>query len=62
MDVNFSENLFLEVKELNRFKKSIVDNGYKRLFQNLIKRYGIAQNADNAFFKVSKKDGEESVE
>lgn len=61
MDVNFSENLFLEVKELNRFKKSIVDNGYKRLFQNLIKRYGIAQNADNAFFKVSKKDGEESV-
>lgn len=55
MDVKFSENLFLEVKELNRFKKSIIDDGYKRLFKNLIKQYGISESDGNTYFKVSKK-------
>lgn len=57
MDINFSENLFLEVKELNRFKKSIVDNGYKRILKSIVKSFGIVENSGNTYFKVSRKAG-----
>lgn len=55
MDIKFSENLFLEVKELNRFKKSIVDNGYKRILKGIVKSFGIIENSGNTYFKVSRK-------
>lgn len=58
MDIKFSENLFLEVKELNRFKKSIVDNGYKRILKGIIKNFGIVENSGNTYFKVSRKTGD----
>jgi hypothetical protein len=58
MDIKFSENLFLEVKELNRFKKSIVDNGYKRILKSIIKNFGIVENSRNTYFKVSRKTGD----
>lgn len=58
MDIKFIENLFLEVKELNRFKKSIVDNGYKRILKSIIKSFGIVENSGNTYFKVSRKIGD----
>lgn len=54
--VNFSANLFLEVNELNRLKKSIVDDGYKKILKCIIKSFGIILD-ENAYFKTSNKNG-----
>lgn len=61
MNVKFSTNLFLEVNELNRFKKSLSDNGYKLLIKYLTKSFGIAQNTNNTLLKVSKKTTTDNV-
>ena len=50
MDVNFSPNLFISVEELNRFKSSIVENGWKRFAKNLVSKFGIAVNENNTNF------------
>lgn len=52
--LNISNNLFLEVNELNHLVKFIVDDGYKRLVRPLIKNYGIVRAEDNSYFKVVK--------
>lgn len=55
--LKITSNLFLEVAELERFKKFIVDDGYKVFVKYLTKSYGIARNSDNTLFKVSLKSG-----
>ena len=41
MDIKFSPNLFLEVAELNRFKRSMVDDGYKKAIKCLARSFGV---------------------
>lgn len=55
--LKISSNLFLEVVELERFRKFIEDDGYKVFVKYLTKSFGIAQNSDNTLFKVSVKSG-----
>ena len=55
--LKISSNLFLEVAELERFRKFIEDDGYKVFVKYLTKSFGIAQNSDNTLFKVSVKSG-----
>lgn len=55
--LKITSNLFLEVAELERFRKFIEDDGYKVFVKYLTKSYGIAQNSDNTLFKVSQKSG-----
>ena len=57
--LKFSENLFLEVAELTRQQKFIVDD-YKRLFKHIIKSTGIAVDEQNTYFKVSAITGSDS--
>jgi hypothetical protein len=53
--LKISENLFLEVNELNRLVKFIVDDGYKRLIKPMINSFGIVRNqSDDSSFKVIK--------
>jgi len=56
-----SENLFLEVAELQRLVKFLEDDGYKRIIQSFIKSYGIVQNTSNNNFKVIAKSGTSNV-
>lgn len=55
--LKISSNLFLEVNELNRFLKFIETDGYKKIFQNLIKNFGIVENESFNSFLVSKVSG-----
>jgi hypothetical protein len=55
--LKISSNLFLEVAELERFRKFIEDDGYKVFVKYLTKSFGIAQNSDNTLFKVGVKSG-----
>ena len=54
--LKLSENLFLEVAELNRFRQFIEDDGWKRVIKSIIKSYGIVQDEQNTYFKVTKQD------
>lgn len=54
--LNFSENLFLDVNELNRFRKFIEDEGYKKIFKSYVETYGIVKNKNNSNFKVTAKN------
>lgn len=49
--LKISDNLFLEVAELNRLVKFLKDDGYKRLFKTFITNYGIVSSGDNSYFK-----------
>ena len=53
-----SENLFLEVNELNRLVKFIEDDGWKRAFKAIVCKYGIVKNVENNYFKPIKKTNE----
>src|SRR5574344_608844 len=53
--LNLSENLFLEVNELNKILKFITNDGYKRIFKSIIKNYGIVEDDSNTYFKVTQK-------
>jgi len=59
--LKLSENLFLEVKELNRLVKFLTDDGYKRLLQSIIKSNGIVKNTSNNNFKTTAKVGTSNV-
>lgn len=59
--LKITSNLFLEVAELEHFRKFIEDDGYKVFIKYLTKSYGIAQNSDNTLFKVSQKSGSNNV-
>lgn len=52
-----SENLFLEVNELQRLVKFLEEDGYKRVIKPFIKSYGIVQDDINSNFKVTIKSG-----
>lgn len=53
--LKISENLFLEVAELNRLIKFLSDDGYKRILKSIVKKYGIVRNSRNTYFKLSQK-------
>lgn len=55
--IKFSENLFLEVAELQRLVKFLADDGYKLAMKSLSKSFGIAENSGNTYFKVTNKAG-----
>lgn len=55
--LKFSENLFLEVNELQRMVKFLSDDGYKLAIKSLTKSFGIVENEENSFFKVMPKSG-----
>ena len=52
--LKISDNLFLEVNELNRLVKFIVEDGYKRLVKPLVCHWGIVRDEYNTYFKVIK--------
>lgn len=52
-----SENLFLEVAELNRLVQFLKQDGYELVIKSLIKSYGIVPNAANSNYKVTAKAG-----
>lgn len=61
MDVKFSNNLFIAVAELNKFKQSLGEKGWKVFAKNLVKQFGIAQNDGNTFFLPIRKSGTDEV-
>lgn len=54
--LNISENLFLDVNELNHLVRFIKEEGYKRLFKQIVKKYGVVRNTANNNFLVTKVD------
>ena len=40
--LKLSPNLFLEVAELENFRRLMVDEGYKAVFKSMVKNFGIA--------------------
>ena len=52
--LKLSENLFLEVAELERFRNFIVDEGWKKFAKSIVKSYGIVKDANNTYFKPTK--------
>lgn len=59
--LKISPNLFLEVNELNKLVQFLGDDGYKPLLKHLTKSFGIAQNENNTYFKVSRKNETQNV-
>lgn len=59
--LKFSENLFLEVNELQRLVKFLADDGYKLAMRSLTKSFGIVENNGNTYFKVTNKAGTSNV-
>lgn len=59
--LKFSSNLFLEVNELQRFKKFLEEDGWKRAMKAISKNFGIVENASNSYFKVTPRAGSNSV-
>lgn len=55
--LKISENLFLEVNELQKLIGFLEDDGYKRLIKPLINTYGIVRNESNSGFKTTVKSG-----
>lgn len=55
--LKFSENLFLEVNELQRLVKFLSDDGYKLLVKSMTKSFGIVENVNNTYFKVTNVPG-----
>lgn len=55
--LKISDNLFLDVAELNRMTKFLSDDGYKIALKSIIKKFGIVPNTDNTCFKVTKVSG-----
>ena len=54
--LNISENLFLDVNELNHLVRFISEEGYKRLFKQIVRKYGVVRNTENNNFLVTKID------
>lgn len=55
--LKISENLFLEVNELQRLVKFLSDDGYKLAIRSMTKSFGIVENSGNTYFKVTAKAG-----
>lgn len=54
--LKISENLFLDVNELNHFSRFLKEDGYKKILKNIVNNYGIVQNSNNDNFIVEKID------
>lgn len=50
MDLKLSPDLFLGLQELQYFKDSIKDEGYKKLFQKSVSRYGVVKTPTDTLF------------
>lgn len=50
MDLKLSPDLFLGLQELQYFKNSIKDEGYKKLFQKSVSRYGVVKTPTDTLF------------
>lgn len=48
--LKLSPNLFLEVAELENFRRLMVDEGYKAVFKSMVKNFGIARDYDQQRF------------
>lgn len=59
--LKISPNLFLEVNELNKLVQFLGEDGYKPLLKHLTKSFGIAQNENNTYFKVSRKNEAQNI-
>lgn len=59
--LKISPNLFLEVQELKKLMYFLSEDGYKPFLKHLTKSFGIAQNKNNTYFKVSRKIGSEDT-
>lgn len=59
--LNISQNLFLEVNELRKLVQFLTDDGYKPFLKHLTKSFGIAQNKNNTYFKVSRKNESQNI-
>lgn len=59
--LKISPNLFLEVQELKKLMYFLSEDGYKPFLKHLTKSFGIAQNENNTYFKVSRKVGSEDT-
>lgn len=59
--LKISENLFLEVNELQRLVKFLADDGYKLAVKSLSKSFGIVENNGNTYFKTTAKAGTSNV-
>lgn len=57
MDIKFSDNLFLATAELNKFKQSLGEKGWKIFAKNLVKQFGISKAKDTAQFLPIPKSG-----
>lgn len=51
--LKLSPNLFLEVAELENFRRLMVDEGYKAVFKSMVKNFGIARDSDNNAFEIT---------
>lgn len=51
--LKLSPNLFLEVAELENFRRLMVDEGYKAVFKSMVKNFGIASDSDNNAFEIT---------
>lgn len=54
--IKISDNLFLEVNELNHLVRFLAQDGWQRAFKTIVKRYGIVRNEENSNFKPTKTD------
>lgn len=54
--LKITENLFLEVAELKRFRDFITEDGWKMFAKSIVKSYGIVENETNSNYKPSKVD------
>lgn len=59
--LKISPNLFLEVNELNKLVQFLGEDGYKPFLKHLTKSFGIAQNENNTYFKVSRKNEAQNI-
>lgn len=53
--LKFSSNLFIELAEIEKIKKFLVDDGFKAIFQSIINKYGIfiCQNQNNPLYAIA---------
>lgn len=51
--LKLSPNLFLEVAELENFRRLMVDEGYKAVFKSMVKNFGNRRDYDNNAFEIT---------
>lgn len=54
MNLNFTNNLFLGKEELDHFKESLSDKGYRRMFSQIVESYGVVKTSSDTAFDALK--------